>query len=165
VIRGILDFSRPAPPDLKSVSIHQILDSSLLSVEKEIQEAGVHVRKQYDAGIPLMMLDSTQISQVFVNLFLNAVQSMKGGGDLRICTASPDGMIEVVVEDTGIGITPEQMNRIYDPFFTTRPDGVGLGLAVVTRTLEQHHATIRAESAVAKGTRFIIQFPMKFRRT
>jgi PAS domain S-box-containing protein len=161
VIKGVLEFSRPAPSNLKRTSIHQVLDSSCLAVEKEMEHSGITIIRDYDTRLPDLMLDSNQIVQVFLNLFLNARQAMPPGGTLHICAQKIHNEVVIEVKDTGRGIPTENLARIYDPFFTTRADGVGLGLAIVTRTLEQHGAKISVRSAVEKGTCFTISFPLK----
>jgi two-component system sporulation sensor kinase A len=161
VIKGILEFARPTPSNLKRTSIQQLLDSSCLAVEKEMEESAITVVRTYSGNLPDLMLDSNQIVQVFVNLFLNARAAMTPGGTLKICAKATEKNVVVEVEDTGRGILPEHLPRIYDPFFTTRRDGVGLGLAIVTRTLEQHGAKISAHSVPEQGTCFTVKFPLE----
>jgi PAS domain S-box-containing protein len=161
VIKGVLEFARPAPSNLKRTSIQQLLDSSCLAVEKEMEQSSITIVRDYENGVPDLMLDANQIVQVFVNLFLNARQAMAPGGTLRVGATVTGRDVVVEVEDTGRGISIEHLSRIYDPFFTTRPDGVGLGLAIVTRTLEQHGAKISARSVVDQGTCFTIRFPIE----
>jgi PAS domain S-box-containing protein len=184
IIDGILDFTRQATPDLKKVNLHDLLDSSLSSVHNELEQAGITVIKNYLPIQPYVLVDPLQMIQVFVNLFLNAKQAMVSSGKLTIRTIlrtpstnykmsfDPSGdrqtrdianqtpVIEVQIEDTGKGIPPENLEKIFTPFFTTRANGIGLGLAVVSRILEQHQVQISVESQVGVGTRFIIKFPL-----
>ena len=161
VIKGVLEFSRPAPSKLKRTSIQQLLDSSCLAVEKELEQSGITMIRDYDMKLPELMLDANQIVQVFVNLFLNARQAMMPGGTLHISAKATEHEVVIEVRDTGRGIPADNLERIYDPFFTTRTDGVGLGLAIVTRTLEQHGAKISARSTLEKGTCFTVIFPLE----
>jgi signal transduction histidine kinase len=125
-----------------------------------LEQAGVTVKKNYAAVQPEAMIDANQIVQVCVNLFLNARAAMGSGGQLTISTISRENSLQVQIEDTGEGISPENLKKIYDPFFTTRTNGSGLGLAVVLRILEQHHAPICVESKIGAGTKFTIKLPL-----
>jgi signal transduction histidine kinase len=160
IINGILGFARTALPALKKNNIHKVLDSAVNSVTSELEQAGITIKKNYAARQPEAMLDANQIVQVYVNLFLNAKEAMGKGGQLTISTISCENSLEIQIEDTGEGIAPENLKKIYDPFFTTRPNGIGLGLAVVLRILEQHHAPIFVESQAGAGTKFTIKFPL-----
>jgi signal transduction histidine kinase len=160
IIEGILGFARTALPALQKNNVHKVLDSAVNSVMSELKQAGVAVKKNYAAVQPEVMIDANQIVQVCVNLFLNAKEAMGNGGQITISTISRENSLEVQIEDTGEGIAPENLKKIYDPFFTTRTNGIGLGLAVVLRILEQHHAPIFVESQAGAGTKFIIKFPL-----
>jgi signal transduction histidine kinase len=105
--------------------------------------------------------DPAQLQQVLVNLVVNAVQSMSEGGILRLRTARDDRTARVIVEDTGVGIAPENLERVFMPFFTTKDvgEGTGLGLAVVHGIVTLHGGSVRVESAVGEGTRFEIELP------
>jgi len=159
IITGILDFSRPIPPALKMTDLHKILDSALHSTRHEFDEAEITVQKDYRASHPNVIVDAGLMAQVFVNLFLNARDAMRARGKLLIRTVVFEKNIAVQIEDNGMGIPPENLEKIYNPFFTTKTDGIGLGLAVVFRILEQHQAQINVESAVGLGTRFTITLP------
>lgn len=159
IINGILNFARPLQPSLKKLDVHKVLDSSLHAVDKELEQAQIHVTKKYDADLPDLWIDSAQITQVFLNLFLNAKQAMPLGGELVISTIFLPDFVEIHIEDTGKGIPRENLEKIFNPFFTTRSDGIGLGLAIVSRILEQHKSQVFAESEIGKGTRFTLRFP------
>jgi PAS domain S-box-containing protein len=158
IIKAILDFARPAPPKLQPISINRVLESSLHQVEHEMEGAGIVVSRLYDASEPLVAIDVHQISQVFVNLLLNAKHAIDGDGKITVITDSRGDSVDVRVVDTGKGIPPENMQRIFDPFFTTSSSGVGLGLAFVSRILEQHGAHIFVESTLGKGSTFTVRF-------
>lgn len=160
VIKDILTFSRPAPPVFRKHHIEKVLDSSILTVERELENANVELNKNYASGLQEVSVDANQISLVFVNLFLNAVQSMPAGGILSVHTRLDSDRVLVIIEDTGKGIPIEIIDKIFNPFFTTRPEGVGLGLAIVSRTIEQHGAKISVTSEPGKGTSFTIEFPV-----
>jgi signal transduction histidine kinase len=147
-------------PALQKNNVHKVLDSAVNSVMSELEQAGITIKRNYAAMQPEAMMDANQILQVCVNLFLNAKAAMGGGGQLTIHTISRENSLEIQIEDTGDGIAPENLKKIYDPFFTTRTNGIGLGLAVVLRILEQHHAPIFVESKAGAGTKFTIKFPL-----
>lgn len=158
IIKGILDFARPAPPSLRRVNLHRLLDNSIHALEGELEQASITLVRNYDPQDPEVLVDPGQIGQVFVNLLLNARHAMPPGGKITLATALNDSGVELKVTDTGKGIAPENMERIFDPFYTTTSGGAGLGLAYVSRILEQHHATIYVESKLNIGTTFTIHF-------
>jgi PAS domain S-box-containing protein len=160
IIKEILDFTRPTPPAFRKENIHDVIANSLRSVEAEFQKDNITVVKKYEASPPTLFIDAAQIMQVFVNLLMNAKQAMSGGGKLTIATQSRPDCLIVQIEDTGKGIPKENQEKIFNLFFTTRADGVGLGLAIVSKILEQHIATISFESQIGVGTKFTIQFPL-----
>ncbi|HYL80373.1 MAG TPA: ATP-binding protein, partial [Candidatus Acidoferrum sp.] len=134
----------------------------------------VQVFTSFHAGPSRVMADETLLKQAFLNIMLNALEAMPEGGDLAISTrvaspkdsAGPRGgdrpeWVEVVFDDTGEGISEEDLSRIFDPFFTTKKDGTGLGLAITYRIIENHHGTIRVISQRAKGTTFVVTLPLE----
>lgn len=159
IITGILDFSRPAAPELRQTSLHKVLESSLRSTQHELEEAGIRLRTNYQAAVAHAWIDANLLGQVFVNLILNAKDAMDGGGELTIRTASRNDVIEIQIADTGKGIPPENLEKIFDPFFTTKTEGIGLGLALVARIVEQHRAQINVKSQIGKGTQFTLLLP------
>jgi signal transduction histidine kinase len=161
IINGILNFARPVQPTLRKVDIRKVIDSSVHTVEKEMESSGIKLKRSYDASLPEVVIDPVQINQVLVNLYLNAKQAMKSGGTLTINVTGRSEFVEVSVQDNGAGIRPENLDKIFNPFFTTRKEGIGLGLAIVSRILEQHKSQIFVESEPGIGTKFIIRFPMK----
>lgn len=159
IIKGILDYARPSMPQLREEDIHLVLDSSVHAVESAFRAGEVMLIRNYAEGLPMVMVDANQLVQVFVNLFMNAMQSMPAGGEVMVTTGSANGFVEIQIEDAGKGISEADLERIFNPFFTTRTDGIGLGLAVVFRIIEQHHGRIFVESEVGEGTTFTIRLP------
>jgi len=176
----LLSYSRIHPPELKPVDLHEVIENALSSVKEECQIAGIQVEKDFDAALPLLPLDSQQMARGFLNLFLNAIQAMPGGGTLSIKTkghesgyhlqkgapmpegyAPEEGWVEVAVTDTGEGIPPEILGEIFRPFFTTKAKGTGLGLSLAQRIFEQQHGQIFAESKVGAGTTFYLFLPIQ----
>jgi PAS domain S-box-containing protein len=161
IINGILNFARPLQPTLRKVDIRKVIDSSVHTIEKEMESSGIQLMRRYDASLPEVVIDPVQINQVLINLYLNAKQAMRSGGTLTISAIVRSDFVEISVQDTGIGICPENLDKIFNPFFTTRSEGIGLGLAIVSRILEQHKSQIFVESEPGSGTKFIIRFPIK----
>ncbi len=157
IVSEILDFARVAPPAFKTTDIHKVLDNSLTYVKRELDQAGIQVRKEYSAAPPYVVIDANQMVQVFVNLLSNAKDAMDSGGTLFIRTSYAENKVEIQIEDTGKGISKHNLSKIFNPFFTTKANGIGLGLAIVLRILEQHHAEIKVESDVGVGTKYAIK--------
>jgi nitrogen fixation negative regulator NifL len=160
IIKGILSFARPAKLTAKNEDIHKVLESSIRAVENDFQKAGITIVKNFGDISSFILIDANQIIEVFVNLFLNAKDALPRGGKLTIRTNVVQDFLEVQVEDTGKGIAPENLEKVFNPFFTTKTKGMGLGLAIVYRILEQHQAKIFVESEVGAGTSFRVQFPL-----
>lgn len=158
IVKGILGFARPQTPVLKNEDLHKILDSSLRAVQDDLGRSGIVTIKEYNASSSQVPVDAHQIAQVFVNLFSNAVEAMPFGGQLAVRTDSENDFIAVQIADTGKGIAPDYLEKIFMPFFTTKKRGVGLGLAVVHKILQQHKARFLVESQDGIGTKFIIRF-------
>lgn len=160
IIRAILDFARPAKPYKQKISINKAVESSIHLVEETLCQAGITIERIFDKAEPIVDVDVNQIGQVLTNLLLNARNAMDHGGKISIKTdlRSAEGIVSLEVADTGRGIPREHLSKIFNPFFTTTPRGVGLGLAFVSRILEQHDAQILVDSKVGTGTVFTIQF-------
>lgn len=158
---NFLRLSRPAPPHLGPVDVAAILRHVLTIVAREADDRKVEVRTDLAAAGPQFLGDEAQLCQVFLNVFLNALQAMRGGGTLRVSTGTAnDGMIEVQVADSGIGIPPDDLDRIFDPYFTTRQEGLGLGLAIAKRIIEDHRGKIVVRSTPGVGSLVSIRLPM-----
>jgi two-component system NtrC family sensor kinase len=161
IIRGLLDFARQSEPLLRPVTVGRAIDKALSLVEHEPRIKLVDVVRQEAPGLPLVVADFNQLVQVFINLMVNAVQAMDAGGQLTIRTGTENDWVKVSVSDTGRGIPPENMERLFTPFFTTKEDmkGVGLGLAVSYGIIEKHGGRIEARSQVGKGSTFTVFLP------
>ncbi|TSA46353.1 MAG: HAMP domain-containing protein [Deltaproteobacteria bacterium] len=168
LMKAFLNFAKPPKPHWERVSINGVLattiDFYLVSHRPSSQVfGGIDIRKSMDDGIPRTMADPIQLQQVFLNLFLNADDAMPNGGALAVRTlydASADS-IRIDIKDTGTGIDPEILGRIFSPFLTTKPKGTGLGLAICKQIIEQHDGSIRAENDPAGGALFYIVLPVK----
>ncbi len=163
-IKDLLAYSRPPSPHLKKSDIHNVLDEAIFLTSPAAVKNQVKIEKSYCSTLPAISFDSHQIQQVFLNIFLNAVQAMPKGGNLIIKTVlkKDDGNDKIVVEakDDGPGISPESIDKIFKPFFSTKHKGTGLGLSVVQTIMEQHKGNITVESGLGKGTTFSMIFPI-----
>jgi two-component system, NtrC family, sensor histidine kinase HydH len=169
LVTRFLDFARPLQMELEPQKITEVLERALHSVSlaQKDQNGLVQVERQYEANLPMVPLDESLSEQAFVNLIQNAYDAMgSSGGMLKLTAARANGAnsngVEVRIEDTGSGISPELREQIFNPFVTTKKTGVGLGLSIVSRIVDGHHGKIRVEDRVdRKGTRFVIFFPFK----
>ncbi len=161
IIRGLLDFARQSEPRLGPVTVGRAVDKAMSLVGHQARAKAIEVVRDETPGLPLVVADFNQLVQVFINLVLNAVQAMDSGGRLTIHTEAEDRWVRIIVGDTGRGISPENLEKLFTPFFTTRGDekGVGLGLAVSYGIIENHGGRIEVKSEVGKGSVFTIFLP------
>lgn len=162
IIEGLLSFARSPEPKLCECMFSDIMDEVLNDVSEDIERNNVKVEKNYVPALP-GKIDKDQISRVFNNLVINAVQAMPGGGTLKIDIRPKDPqskMVEIKIADTGSGISKKNLSHIFDPFFTTKHYGTGLGLAITHSIIEAHKALIDVESIEGQGTVFTITMPV-----
>jgi len=157
----LLDFSRKRPLQFKNEHANAILDEALAMVANRFMVENKKIIKRYTKNLPSIKVDSHQLQQAFLNLAINALQSLKEKGTLSVITSNISQVkhVKVTFKDTGCGILKKDMKKIFDPFFTTRQDGSGLGLTIVHRIINQHGGTIEVKSALGKGTRVDIFLP------
>ena len=164
IIRGLLDFSRQKKPDKTLCDVNSLLQGCIALVEKQAQFQNIRVTINLDKNMPRVILDPSQVERVFLNLIINAAEAMEGNGQLTLSTQyKRDGdSVEIIIQDTGPGISEENMEKIFEPFFTTKETGhgVGLGLAISYGIVKEHNGTISVESVLGKGTTFTISFPL-----
>ncbi len=166
IANGLLNFSRTSTTEFRETNLNQVIRDTLSLLEHQFKTAQVVVDTELIENLPPIHGNPGKLQQVFLNLLLNAKESMPGGGRLRIATLV-NGHVEAVVSDSGSGIAPEHLKRIYDPFFTTkttpRPGerrGTGLGLSVSYGIIQEHAGKIHVESAIGAGTTFHLEFPL-----
>lgn len=163
IVRGLLEFARESFPEKKSDSINRIIEHTLELVSHQTIFQDVDVRYTGGEGLPQLEVDADQLQQVFFNMFINAGQAMPNGGVLKINTQliEKDRMVAIVIEDTGTGISQENLDKIFDPFFSTKAQkGFGLGLSVSYGIIENHGGQVDVKSREGEGTRFSIYFPI-----
>lgn len=158
LVEDLLTFARPRPPELTPVALDQILARTAVSLESEAAEKRIAV--DLDPGPVRVLGDAEQLYQVGLNLLGNALSVSGADTSVRLSTHLENGMGWLTVQDEGPGIDPEIIERIWDPLFTTRTSGTGLGLAVVKRIVEEHHGVIRVDSAPGAGARFAVGIPL-----
>ena len=163
-IRNLLDFSRKSTCEKKLCNIHHLINNALLLVEHRLKIHKINLRKTFDNNVPSLLVDGNQIQQVVLNLVNNAVDALPQGGDIFIETRlnTEAKSIEVVFEDNGIGISSEDQNRVFAPFFTTKEPGkgTGLGLSICNNVISAHNGKIALESRIGNGTRFVVSLPI-----
>ncbi len=162
VVQGFLKFMRPQELTLKPVDLNSMLQSVGALLEAEGQSRGVRLVMDLDAGLPSVSGDEELLRQAFINIVQNAVQAMPNGGAVRIRTR-PEGLdwVRVTVTDQGVGIAPEDLDKIFKLYYTSKPGGSGIGLSVVYRILQLHDGTVEAKSQVGKGTALIVRLPVR----
>ena len=158
IIVGLLDFTRDKPPVHLDININQLLTEIL---SKQFIPDTVQVATDFAENLAPVIVDPTQIAQVFMNLIENAVQAMEQGGTLKMSTRANGKGIEIVVADNGCGIAPDNLGYIFDPLFTTKTKGIGLGLALSKSLIEANGGTIGVESVAGAGTTFTVVFQGK----
>ncbi len=166
IVNNLLNFSRTSGTEFADVDVNKIITDTLTLLEHQFKTAKVRVTSELTAGISPIQGNAGRLQQVFLNLFLNAKDAMPNGGNLRIATSNGE-MVSIRVSDSGSGIAPENIHRIYDPFFTTKTApkegqtrGTGLGLSVTYGIIQEHAGKIRVESAPGSGTTFALDFPL-----
>jgi signal transduction histidine kinase len=160
----LLYFGRPGTPEFAFADVNALLTKTLFFVSQHPEARNIHRVKELTRDLPPVWVDQKQIQQVLFNIILNAIQAMKEGGTLSIVTEPGQNggrkFVRIVVSDTGRGIPPEELDKIFVPFFTTKTQGTGLGLPICRQLLEQHGGTITVESRVGSGSTFIIELPV-----
>jgi two-component system sensor histidine kinase AtoS len=160
VIKALLDFGRPSAPTLRPTNVEDVVSDVVLFTRRFARQAHVDIDTEYAAGLPLVLADADQLKQVLVNLVSNAVQAMEPtGGSIRIRVWDDDGLVFLSVADTGPGIPEDDLQRVFDPFYSTRDDGTGLGLTIVHRIIDQHGGRIEVVSEPGEGTTFTVALP------
>mgnify|MGYP000377392221 CR=1 FL=1 len=163
IIQGLLDFARPRPPQMRPANLNSILQECLALVEHQAMFHNVRLIRNLQPDLPAAVVDPAQLQQVFMNIIVNAAEAMDGAGTLIATTRFEpvSRMIHVAISDTGRGIRPEDLERVFDPFFSTKPSGqgVGLGLAISYRIVQEHRGTISVQSEVGRGTTFTVSLP------
>jgi signal transduction histidine kinase len=166
VMNQLLTFARRKPPERRALNLRQTIEDNLEIFQERLSRNLIKVETSFTESCPFVLADADQMSQIVINLVMNAIHAMPDGGLLRIALAPADEMVRLTVSDTGHGIPQEAIQRIFEPFFTTKEfgKGTGLGLTVVKDIIEEHQGSITVESDPGKGTRFTILLPIAGRQ-
>jgi len=159
IVKGLIDFSKPRQLHLRTEKVNAILKDTLSLMDREARGKGITIKLQLEGNLPDCRLDSEQIRQAFMNIIINAFESMPQGGTLTIATRLLAKSVEISFTDTGSGISPEHKSKIFDPYFTTKEEGTGLGLATVHRIVRDHGGSVEVDSQEGKGTGITIFLP------
>jgi PAS domain S-box-containing protein len=162
IVHSLLSFARRSAGLHTAVDLNQVVEETLLLVEKQVAREGIHLKRSLAPALPVILGDATALQQVMMNLLLNARDATPQGGEIRVVTeasAEPPGGARVVVSDTGSGIPAEALPRIFDPFYTTKPHGTGLGLSISYGIVRDHQGTCDVQSTPGVGTTFVLTFP------
>jgi signal transduction histidine kinase len=165
IVDQFLRFAKPAPPFLEKTEVLSMIEEILQLLRPQIEKQHITVENEAQP-LPMILMDREQMKQAMLNLLLNAIQAMPQGGQLTLKGRnSKDGQwIQLSIEDTGTGISPEDIDKLFDPFFSTKEGGVGLGLSITHRIIDQHHGKIEVINAPEKGTIFTVWLPIHYER-
>lgn len=159
-ITDFLSYSRPAKADLKPLDVKTVIEDSLRIVEAQAEEQNIRINLNQSENTPQILGDAEFLRSVFNNLFINAVQSMESsGGNLDVKISPENDSVKIEITDTGKGISEESLEKIFEPYFSTKETGTGLGLAIVQKVVDVHNGTIEVISELNKGTKFIVKLP------
>jgi PAS domain S-box-containing protein len=167
IVNDFIQYAKPKRIRLKEKNINDIVEQTISLIRKEASLTNICLKKELDKGLPPVPVDEDRIKQVFLNISINSMQAMaRKGGEIRFKTQfcsdnGHQGRVLVRISDCGPGIAKSQQKRIFEPFFSTKDDGIGLGLAIANRIIEEHKGQIAIESRLGKGTTFIISLPSK----
>ena len=161
ILKQLSGFSKMTPMELKPCKVNNLIEASLSLIQYDKGVQDITIIRELQPDMPAITTDENQISQAFVNIMLNATDAMPGGGTLTIRSRVQGGNAVIEFEDTGVGIDKEHLGRIFDPFYSTKEKGTGLGLAVSYSIVKELKGNLAAESELGKGSRFVITLPLK----
>lgn len=159
-IGELLDYAKPGQLKREPVSIDELIGKTVSLVQVDAESFGIAIRVDIEEHLPQVLVDADKMNQVFLNLFLNAIQAMEQGGELTVGTKREQRTITVIIRDSGVGIEPENLGRVFDPYYTTKNDGTGLGLAMSAKIVEEHGGSIEISSDVGQYTEVRVVLPL-----
>jgi two-component system NtrC family sensor kinase len=162
VAQALRSFARQSTGEQRPVDLNAVVTETLLLVGKSMSTDNVRIATELDPDLPRIVGDANALQQVLLNLLTNAREAMTGSGEIRVTTERDvaRGQLRLVVSDTGPGIPPEHLPHLFEPFYTTKPSGTGLGLAVSYGIVQNHSGTINVQSTPGQGATFILTFPV-----
>ncbi len=160
IVKGLLSFARETKLKPGDTNINDLLEDTLGLLVNQLLFQNIKIKKSFSRDLPTIFADATQLKQVFLNIILNAAQAMEGRGNLTITTWQEKSYIKIKIRDTGPGILPEHVGKLFNPFFTTKEKGTGLGLAISYGIIERHSGKIGVDTDLEKGSTFTISLPI-----
>jgi signal transduction histidine kinase len=160
IITDFLNYARPKTPNLAPCRIDQVLAKNISFLEHQIKANGYVIQTAFEENIPEILADGDMLYQAFLNLLINGMQAMPDGGQIEVTVETADGAAWITIKDEGRGVPPAVMEKIWDPFFTTKEKGTGLGLGIVKNIIETNGGMIRIDNSRKKGARVLIKFPL-----
>ncbi|MDP2276698.1 MAG: ATP-binding protein, partial [Nitrospirota bacterium] len=161
IVKDLLSYAKPKTPVFVPSKIHEILEKTLFFVYPKAKNQHIAIENQVGKEIPEILMDPDQMHQIFLNIIINAIQSMPDGGVLTISSIVSPDFVEISIEDTGKGISSEDLPYLFEPFFTRKAQGTGLGLSISRKIVQEHGGEIIVESEVGRGSAFTVYLPMK----
>ncbi|MGE5302961.1 MAG: ATP-binding protein, partial [Alphaproteobacteria bacterium] len=168
LITDLLSFARPSKPNVSPEDMSDVVEGIARILETQAKEKGVEIARDFSTDLPKTWIDREQMKQVFMNLILNAIQAMKEGGSIVVSTrlysreqaGKTAQFVQVEIRDSGVGIPEENLEHIFDPFFTNKDEGSGLGLSISHQIVQEHGGFITVESKLGTGTSFFVNLPI-----
>ncbi|NQT10104.1 MAG: GHKL domain-containing protein, partial [Desulfobacteraceae bacterium] len=161
IITDFLSFAKPKMPNLAPCRVEEVLDRNITFLASQIEKQGYIIKKHYDNNLPKIMADSAMLYQAFLNILINSMQAMPGGGKIDIQLTSKDNSVTITFEDEGEGMPEDVMEKIWEPFFTTKEKGTGLGLGIVKNIIEMHNGIIHIDNRSTRGAQVLVKLPVK----
>jgi PAS domain S-box-containing protein len=159
IVQSILDFARPQHAKPQRITVTSVLDQAIKLVQKKLSSTNINIYLNHHPDLPLLFMPPDQLQQVCLNLMINAAEHMPDGGNLTITTRFNEKEVEIIFQDTGEGVNPQDIEWIFEPFYTTKPEGTGLGLSVSQNIIRQYGGTIHVASPVDRGSTFVVKLP------
>jgi signal transduction histidine kinase len=161
IVTEFLDFARPQLPNLRTCDLAEILRKNLAFLQPELEKKGIEIHHNLNGRLLGLQADQDLLYRAFFNILINAIQSMGDGGTIRVDVFEDKNQLLTKIEDSGAGISPDNLKKIFNPFYTTKEKGSGLGLSIVGKIIEGHNGSIAIESQEGEGTKVSIQLPRK----
>ena len=161
IITGFINFARPRNPVLSPCRIEEVIEKNITYLSMQIEENGYAIKKNYQNSLPEIQADANMLYQSFLNIFINAMQAMPAGGTIEVTISADDNIVTIHFDDEGQGIDGEVLEKIWDPFFTTKEMGTGLGLGIVKNIIESHGGSIQIANREPSGARVTLELPVE----
>jgi signal transduction histidine kinase len=161
IVTEFLDFARPQVPNLQECQLEEIIEKNLSFIRPELEKKGIQIQDNLNGRSFKLRADLDLLYRAFLNILINAIQSMQDGGTIDIKVQEARDTYQIEIEDTGCGISEENVDKIFNPFFTTKEKGSGLGLSIVRKIIEGHRGTIDIQSREGEGTKVEVQLPRR----